>query len=164
MTELKIPGFSNYLHPYGENLLFGLGMDADSQGSVKGLKLSMFDVKNKLNVVEKSVYKIKGDYSSSEAQYNHKAILVDAAKNLIGFPIWSYNYNSGASEREYHFYSYEKGDFVKKAVITLGQGQFSNELRGLYIGDYAYLISPDRGIISFSLANFEKVDELIFTR
>ena len=44
--ELKIPGYSAYLHPVAEGLLLGVGQDATSAGRVQGLQLSLFDVSN----------------------------------------------------------------------------------------------------------------------
>ena len=46
--ELKIPGFSEYLHPYGDGLLLGIGMDVDEEGvTTEGVKVSMFDVSDR---------------------------------------------------------------------------------------------------------------------
>ncbi len=160
MTELKIPGFSNYMHPYGKGLLFGLGMDADNQGITSGLKISMFDVSDKFNVTEKSVYKLSGNFSHSDAQYNHKAILVDHNKNLIGFPVMRYT-KDWQAQNEYHFYSYVDGEFVQRAVLDIEFADYS-ALRGIYIGDYAYIISPQKGIISYDLTKFEQIDKLLF--
>ena len=42
--ELKIPGFSTYLHPVGDDLLLGVGQDADAQGRVTGMQVSLFDI------------------------------------------------------------------------------------------------------------------------
>ncbi|MDR3224962.1 MAG: beta-propeller domain-containing protein, partial [Clostridiales Family XIII bacterium] len=54
LGKLKIPGFSEYLHPYADGLLFGLGSDADEDtGEVKSLKVSMFDNSQPFNVKEK---------------------------------------------------------------------------------------------------------------
>jgi uncharacterized secreted protein with C-terminal beta-propeller domain len=44
LGEVKIPGYSSYLHPIGEDLLLGIGQDADAQGHPTGTQLSMFDV------------------------------------------------------------------------------------------------------------------------
>jgi uncharacterized secreted protein with C-terminal beta-propeller domain len=44
LGELKVPGFSTYLHPIGDGLLLGLGQDADENGAVTGLQVSVFDV------------------------------------------------------------------------------------------------------------------------
>ena len=62
LGELKISGFSSYLHFYGENLLLGIGYEADENtGSTTGLKLSMFDISDPANVKEVSQYRASGD-------------------------------------------------------------------------------------------------------
>ena len=47
LGELKIPGFSTYLHPVGDDLLMGVGQDADEQGRVTGMQVSLFDVSDR---------------------------------------------------------------------------------------------------------------------
>ena len=47
--ELKIPGFSDYLHPVGEDHLIGVGMDGDEDGRVEGAVMSLFDVSDLAN-------------------------------------------------------------------------------------------------------------------
>ncbi|MDR1183744.1 MAG: beta-propeller domain-containing protein, partial [Coriobacteriales bacterium] len=82
-SELKIPGFSTYLHPFGEGRLLGLGYDAD--GSVtRGMKLSMFDISDPFSVSE--LFAESVDTYDSAALYDHKAVLVDVERNIIGFP------------------------------------------------------------------------------
>ena len=44
LGELKIPGYSAYLHPIGEDLLLGIGQDANEEGRALGTQLSLFDV------------------------------------------------------------------------------------------------------------------------
>jgi hypothetical protein len=50
--ELKIPGFSNYLHPLDEGLLMGVGMDGDESGAVQGAVVSLFDVSDPANPIQ----------------------------------------------------------------------------------------------------------------
>ena len=129
LSALKIPGFSNYLHNYTEGRLFGLGKDADEKtGAVHGLKLSMFDVSDPANVTEIVAAYPKASYS--EATYNHHAILIDAKKDLIGFPM----------DDGYVIYGYsdEKG-FYEKAHIQMSVNYWGNA-RGLYIDDYFYIV------------------------
>jgi uncharacterized secreted protein with C-terminal beta-propeller domain len=98
LGELKIPGYSDYLHPYDENHLIGFGKDVDPAEAeknpdfiyytaVKGFKMGLFDVTDPAK--PKEMFKeIIGDQGSySELLYNHKALLFDKAKNLIAFPI-----------------------------------------------------------------------------
>jgi uncharacterized secreted protein with C-terminal beta-propeller domain len=49
LGELKVPGFSRYLHPYDEETIIGLGRDADATGRQTGLKIGLFDVSDPLN-------------------------------------------------------------------------------------------------------------------
>ena len=162
---LKIPGFSEYLHPFGGGLLFGLGQDADEvKGGVKGLKLSMFDISNPSDVREiaKTIYDT-GKYSSSTAEYDRKAITIDAAKNLIGFEVSVYDENEGRSYERYVVYGYdrEKGFFEKFAVDRLeGVNYYRSDCRGLFIGDYFYVVPANAGkVYSFDLKSGEEVEK-----
>ncbi len=90
LGELKIPGYSEYLHPYGENLLMGIGKDAVAIGDnafYLGLKLSMFDVSDPANPVELHTLIIGDRGTQSEVTWNHKAFLVDSENGLFGMPI-----------------------------------------------------------------------------
>jgi inhibitor of cysteine peptidase len=79
--ELKIPGYSSYLHPYDEDHIIGLGIENNT------LKLSLFDVTNVNSPTEMAKYIIQGDYTYSEALYDPKAFLFDQAKELLAIPV-----------------------------------------------------------------------------
>ncbi|HHT86223.1 MAG TPA: hypothetical protein GXZ61_00955 [Clostridiales bacterium] len=149
LSALKIPGFSQYLHPYGEGLLFGLGTDADMEGRASGMKLSMFDVSDPRNVVEK--HKLALTNLWSEAQYNHKAILINAERNIIAF----------ATDLTYYVYSYsDETGFKQEAVINLADDvYYGYSVRGLYIGEYMY-ISAGNTLNAYSMTNYERVATL----
>jgi len=96
--ELKIPGFSNYLHPVGDNYLLGVGVDTrevytkDENGKeivtgfeTGGLKVSLFDVSDPYNPREVDVLVIGKQGSYSEAQYNHRAFTWWPEKNVAMF-------------------------------------------------------------------------------
>ncbi|MFA4891663.1 MAG: beta-propeller domain-containing protein, partial [Candidatus Gracilibacteria bacterium] len=99
LGELKIPGYSDYLHPYDEDHLIGFGLDTDAfteeemeemgmEGAwFQGIKLAMFDVTDVANPQElhKVVIGDRGTYS--ELSWNHKALLFDKDKGIIAFPI-----------------------------------------------------------------------------
>jgi len=94
MGALKIPGYSNYLHPYDENHLIGFGKDTvvDSYGNAyyTGMKISLFDVTDITNPVEMFVETIGTRGTDSELLNNHKALLFSKEKNLLAFPITVY--------------------------------------------------------------------------
>ncbi len=79
--ELKIPGYSSYLHMYDENHVIGLGMENNT------VKLSLFDVTNVNTPTEIARYMVQGDYTSSDALYEPKAFLFDKAKDLLVIPV-----------------------------------------------------------------------------
>lgn len=91
LGELKIPGFSDYLHPYDENYIIGIGKQTESNEwggvSVGGLKLALFDVRDIGNPKEAGKYIIGSRGTDSEALYEHKAFLFDKKKNLLVIPI-----------------------------------------------------------------------------
>lgn len=91
LAALKIPGFSEYMHPLDENHLLTIGRDADDGGRQRGLQLQIFDVTDGTNPIVKHKFTYTGDeYGSSEAQYDHKAFTYFAEKNLLAFPYYSY--------------------------------------------------------------------------
>lgn len=90
LGQLKIPGYSDYLHPYDETHIIGFGKDTEDNGNVvkeKGFKMALFDVSDVSN--PKELYSVKiGDIGThSELLYNHKALLFSKEKNIIAFPI-----------------------------------------------------------------------------
>ncbi len=70
--ELKIPGYSAYLHPVGDGLLLGVGQSATEEGRTQGTQLSLFDVRDPANPVQLSTLLLGG---SSEAEWDHHAFL-----------------------------------------------------------------------------------------
>ena len=70
--ELKIPGYSSYLHPIGDGKLLGIGQDADNSGRTRGTQISLFDVSDSSNPLRLDKVDIGG---ASAAEYDHKAFL-----------------------------------------------------------------------------------------
>ncbi len=92
LGKLKIPGYSDYLHPYDENHMIGLGKETveAEEGNFawyQGVKLSLFDVTDVTNPVELSKYVIGDRGTTSEALYDHKAFLFSRSNNLLIIPI-----------------------------------------------------------------------------
>ena len=70
--ELKIPGYSSYLHPIGTGQLLGVGQDATDQGQRLGTALQVFDVSDPNNPRQVAKLRVGGQ---SEAEYDHRAFL-----------------------------------------------------------------------------------------
>lgn len=101
LGKLKIPGYSDYLHPYDENHLIGFGKEAvDSEGGggwmgdnfawYQGMKVAMFDVTDVEHPTEMFKTTIGDRGTSSPLLYDHKALLFDKAKGILAFPVSLY--------------------------------------------------------------------------
>lgn len=157
LGELKVTGFSAYLHFYGENKLLGIGNEVDPEtGEYKGIKVSMFDISDPSDVKEIDKYVLKDNYHCPGI-YNYKAIMINSEKNIFGFEC----------EENYLVFSYdgEKG-FVNEFLYELKDKEefevYGNGTRGLYIGQTFYL-SGSNGIEAFDMERgFEKTGGLTY--
>ena len=106
LGELKIPGYSTYLHPYDENHLIGIGIETtevvyrDSYGRVTsttsritGMKMALFDVSDVYNPIQISQTVIGDSRATSAILTNHKALLFSKEKELIAIPVNNYKEN-----------------------------------------------------------------------
>lgn len=127
--QLKIPGFSEYLQPYGDGLLLGIGYDVDEESNRrKGVKLTMFDISNPADIEElTSSYLPECSYFDQEP----KAILASAKKNIIGISANRYD-----GDQYYYCFSYEDGEFVKNTEESI---EYSRGTRGVYIDEVLYV-------------------------
>ena len=156
LGELKITGYSEYLHMWGEDKLLGIGYETDEEkGTRKGIKLVMFDISNpaELSIIDTVVIKT-ADYSP--ALFNYKTVLADLRKNMIGFVTADYS----EEELEYRMYSFTDGKFVEELVVEKDTLKYRESYRGLWAGDYFYMVSPAE-IQSFAYTeDYKAVGEL----
>jgi uncharacterized secreted protein with C-terminal beta-propeller domain len=93
LGELKIPGFSNYLHPYDEDHVIGVGRDTKEVGSGRvqqlGVKIALFDVSNVSDPKVVDDFVIGDSSTHSEALNDHKAFFFDKKKDILSIPISS---------------------------------------------------------------------------
>lgn len=152
--ELKVTGFSEYLHFWDQDHLLGIGFEADPEdGRVTGVKMSMFNISDPANVTEEAKVILKAD--SCEALYNYKSVLVSVRKNVIAFT--TQDYDDGYQE-DYCVFSYENGKFVSRLEHSLSKkGSFGgSEWRSVYVGDVLYLVN-EKKTIAFDMKDQWKV-------
>ncbi len=148
--ELKIPGFSDYLHPYGSGRLLGIGMDVDEEGvTTEGVKVSMFDISDPADVTEMSKYVLEDMYGTDV--YDYRAVFVDVEKNLFGFTAYG-------DTTEYYMFSYDETEGFRE-VFSRELMSYGN-VRGLYAGERFYLVDGNT-VISYTLDGFEKIDDIV---
>ena len=139
LGELKIPGFSDYLHPYDENHIIGFGRDADMDGFETGMKMALFDVTDPTNPKELYATKIGDRGTFSEILHNHRALLFSKEKDIIAFPVAF----QGAI---IYGLDLERGFSLKGKITHIDEVD-----RIIYIGDVLYTTS--KGMIKASDMN-----------
>lgn len=157
---LKIPGYSNYLHPISDTLILGVGQDTKTNkwGGVSqaGVKVSLFDVSDYKDPKEVSTFVVDTDNSYTPIQNDHKAFLYIEKNNLVVIPVNEY-YNTREPGMNFYVLELTENDIVEKEIINHKNSQswYSGILRSLYIGDELYTIS-DNQLVTY---NFETEDK-----
>ena len=148
--ELKILGYSAYLHPMGDDLLLGVGQDASEEGRVQGTQLAVFDVSDPAN--PRRVHQLRVDSASSEAEYDHHAFLYWPATGLTVLPVQTYtdtSFWSGAIAFDVDAGSgiSEQGRITHMRTPEDYLGQIR---RSIVVGDALYTLS-ERGLMASDL-------------
>lgn len=155
--ELKVTGFSEYLHFWDDTHLLGIGYESDEKtGNIENIKLSMFNIENPGEVTEEAKLVLK-DVDYSEALYDYKSVIISKDKNLIG--LVCEDYSSSRTKQTYQIYPYENGTFKKQAEIPGINGVNYENVRGMYSGNVFYLWINDN-ITSYDMTDgFKKIKE-----
>ncbi|WP_024985144.1 beta-propeller domain-containing protein [Brevibacillus borstelensis] len=191
LGALKIPGYSDYLHPYDENHIIGFGKDAVADKETafyQGMKLALFDVTDVSKPVEKFQTVIGDRGTDSELLYDHKALLFSKEKQLLAFPVSVHEltaeqkaekdiraYGSFSFQGAYVYGLNEQDGFVLRGTIThlnsddmkkAGQDWYDsakNVERIVYIGDTLYTISRDQ-VKANSLQTLTETNTLMLSK
>lgn len=186
LGELKIPGFSDYLHPYDENHIIGIGKQTEENeyGNLitKGVKLSLFDVSNVESPKQIDYYEIGGRGTYSEALSEHKAFLFDKEKNILVIPIREVDYDNPLTSDSLYYTRYEvwQGAYAFGLTIEDGfelKGKVSHESifdrdyywygspsavrRSIFMDDVLYTISQKK-IMMNDLEDLSEINEIDF--
>jgi uncharacterized secreted protein with C-terminal beta-propeller domain len=142
--ELKIPGFSEYLQVIeqdGKSLLLGVGRDADPvTGRAGALKVSLFDVSNPNAPKEIESYLFPGQYSTSDALWDPKAITYVPDQKLLAIPYRGYSNDS--SEARLTVFSVD----AQQGLDRIGEVSHDNDWidRSVSIRNDLYAVSGNR--------------------
>ncbi len=157
-SELKLPGFSSYLHSFGDDMLIGIGQEDQTfdENDVEVLgervKLSLFSIGKdyKLREIDK---KLAARNTTSYAGTNHKSVFVDEERGLIGLGID----REGFSDRDtYDIYQCRKGKLKKVLSVPLKTSTDIYHVRGLRIGEYFYIVDTMGGIEVYDINTWKK--------
>lgn len=182
LGELKIPGFSNYLHPIDENHLLGIGYDTEvrmEQGVkepivlTKGMKLSLFDVSDLKNPKEKQAVVIGGRGTYSSVQHDHKALFRDPRNHLYGFPVTVYSETDEQDRLKYEGTGAQIYQVTTSGIKLVGnlleqarpgeqyEDAYNVVQRMLYVEDELYAVSRSK-VTSYNGKTYKKQQTLGF--
>lgn len=145
LGELKLPGYSTYLHPYDETHLIGFGYETKENGTrvtTEGLKMVMFDISDLNN--PKELFKILiGDskYTYSELLYNHKALLFSKEKNIIAFPLYSSSGRNTNSRAAIYEIDLAEGFTLKGEIANVTNDYNKQVERIVFVNNTYYTLS-----------------------
>ena len=160
LGELKIPGFSDYLHPYDETHVIGVGKNtveaSPGEGGnfawYQGMKIAIFDVSDVSNPKEMQKVEIGDRGTDSYALEDHRAFLFDREKNLLVLPVLlaeltpEQKASAGRQANDYGTYTFQ-GAYVYDVSL---EGGFKLKGRVTHVTDptglengYGYYGSPD---------------------
>ncbi|MDJ0961036.1 MAG: beta-propeller domain-containing protein [Acidimicrobiia bacterium] len=161
--ELKILGYSAYLHPLGNGLILGIGQDATEQGRIQGSQVSIFDVSDPADPVR--VAKLTLDEGSSSAvEWDHRAFLYWAETGLAVMPVQQWHWDEGKDEVWFGALAVTIDDDeisdTERVIHPGGESDDGNWdwraqiLRSVVVDDALYTISA-KGILKSDLETLE---------
>jgi uncharacterized secreted protein with C-terminal beta-propeller domain len=179
LGALKLPGFSNYLHPYDENHIIGIGRETKDNGfggaTTGGVKLAFFDVSDVSNPRLVDDYVIGQQGTDSEVLYDHKAFLFDREKNVLSIPISSFEtvpilegdrpIQPKAWRGFYVFGLTPEGGFEPRGQVEHSPtGEYYyygvQGSRSFYIGDVLYTVSLNNLIKMNNISSLAELNKL----
>ncbi|HBL41500.1 MAG TPA: hypothetical protein DDY98_08075 [Ruminococcaceae bacterium] len=157
--ELKLPGFSSYLHPFN-GYLIGVGTDGDENGTTNGMKVSLFDISDPTN--PKEIDRVVFSSANATVGYDHHAFLDYGSKNRFGLSYEQYSANG--SDSLFSTFAVENGKLKLLSTFTNREKNGKVKIyspdgatnldiatdsrfgidRGTYIGDTLYTASYER--------------------
>ncbi|MGH9922842.1 MAG: beta-propeller domain-containing protein, partial [Nitrososphaerales archaeon] len=161
LGELKIPGYSTYLHPYDENHIIGIGRETKENqwGGVQnmGVKVALFDVSDVRNPRAVDVFTIGDESTDSELLHDHKAMLFDKEKNILSIPVQGNIHTIRPLEeparkdvylhwRGFYVFGIDIDDGItlrEKIEHSRGDYDYGYGSRSFYIGDVLYTVTSN---------------------
>ena len=189
LGELKILGYSAYLHPLGDGLVLGVGQDATDEGRTLGTQVSLFDISDPSNPTRLGQWTLPGGWT--EAEWNARAFLYWAPEQLVVLPVnmWDWENNGADAFLGAVALGVEENRLTERARLTHGDSakqvceewvkidkdgeeitheecwvqhdSQSSISRSLVIGDVLYTLS-EKGLLASDLKTLEDLSLLTF--
>jgi hypothetical protein len=162
--ELKILGYSAYLHPLGGGLLLGVGQDATEEGWTLGTQVSVFDVSDPANPERIHQYTMKG--GSSDVEFDHRAFLYwePTATAVIPVQRWGWDERSGKDDYFVGAIGLEldRDRGIQEIGSIVHGGEWTGQIRrSVVIGDTVFTMSA-LGLAGSDLATLAETSWVAF--
>jgi hypothetical protein len=162
--ELKIPGYSAYLHPVGDGLLLGVGQDAEEDGGTVGAQVSLFDVTDPGDPQRTDNHTVKDAWSEVEA--DHHAFLFDPAHRIAVVPLqqwWIDDVRGGRNGSVALILRVDASGISEVGAVDHGEAKdWAPPIRrSMVIGDVLVTVS-DAGVMTSDLADLAELDHIEF--
>lgn len=155
LGELKVTGYSDYLHNFGQNKLLGFGREVDARtGRVQELKLSAFDATDPVSPKEIAKYNFETGLDS-EVLHNPKALYIELNRNRFAIPTYKYNPN-GSMEYGFSVFNYD-GESLN-LVENISNESSTNAL-GYYVSNSVRVVRFGDNLISIGQGEINIYDE-----
>ena len=169
LGQLKVTGYSDYLHPYDENHLIGIGKETEAaeEGDFawyQGVKISLFDVSDVSHPVEVAKYEIGDRGTDSPVLYDHKALLFDKNRNLLVIPVLVAEIDPTQYAGEVP--SWAQGEYVWQGAYVFDISLDGLELRGgiTHMDDSDDLLKSGYWFYSdYSVKRSVYIDDVLYT-
>ena len=158
LGELIIPGFSNYLQSVGEGLLLGIGQEREAGSWNTNVHATLFDVSDptKLTEITRQFLTENTQWSSSDAQFDHHALLYSAEDGLLVVPVYASGYDPQTGV-------YRSEQLLKVMRVTASGIEVLGEIRTdqsvfrtVRIGDVLYAIS-DTSVTAYNISDLTQI-------
>lgn len=166
LGELKIPGYSAYLHPLGDGRLIGVGQEADAQGVTQGTQVSLFDVTDLANPARLAQHHV--EFGSSEAEFDPHAFLWWPDDRLVVIPLTVYDWSrdaDGPPQSTALVLRVEEAGLTELGSITQPPApnwDYSGQIRrSLVIGETLWTVS-DLGLQANALSTLDQTGWIPF--
>ena len=156
LGELKIPGFSTYLHPIGDGLLLGLGQDADETGMVTGVQMSVFDISDLTKPVQVDRLRLGQGYSP--ALEDSRAFTYDPERRLATFAFTTYG-TTGETSSAVGITVDDDGQLREAGRMRIAPDAWA--ARVLLEDDHAYAIG-ENGVVAGDAATMKRTGSVDF--
>ncbi len=155
--ELIIPGFSNYLQSVGDGLLLGIGQEREAGSWDTHLHASLFDVSDGANLtqIDREFLDSGYQWSSSEAQFDHHALLYSPEDGTLVVPVYGSGYDPQTGYRSESFLAVLR--VTPEGIDVLGEVRTGEPVvRTVRIGDVLYAVG-DTSVTAYRLDDLAEI-------